>query len=467
MKTQTLLALVAVVGCQGTSQPEESVAPPASVVVSNNTCMQDVWAQHGNTQTLNCTANDVRIATATNVRNVQGEPLTQCIAGSTFSFIADFKVVLTAQTRFDVGLYFATDGDPNSDGALRGNCDANTIKPVDSITGLGSPNFVQLDGSPDTCGDIDATHNPQIVTVQVDNVLCEDSDGDTKLNLPNCTSWRQPGSNETCQTAFDAFPGSPSKCNCDNAFNVPILVEDGTISVTKTPSPLSLPEPGGEFTFTVTTTNTASFTSVTLDSICDDRYGTVAGAGCPAGTLGTVNSSTCSVPQTLAPGASYTCAFKANLLSNTPTTDTDTVTVTGHDANNKILSSTASAQVAISDVPPTAQLIKRLDSLLCSVVRYGVEVKNTSTTDPLTVTTLTDSAFGDLTTVHDNVLATTCSTTNNVVAVGGSYTCTFDARFCGGSHTNTVSGTVNDNDGNVLKPDSNAVTVNVGASTGP
>jgi hypothetical protein len=72
-------------------------------------CIQNVWQAHGNTQSLTCTANDVRVASAGNIRDTLGNPLTQCTSGTTFSFIADFTVVLGAQTRYDIGLYFATD----------------------------------------------------------------------------------------------------------------------------------------------------------------------------------------------------------------------------------------------------------------------------------------------------------------------------------------------------------------------
>jgi hypothetical protein len=462
-----LVASSMMVACQSTPGAQIGLAeqPSSVAAVANNTCMQDVWSQHGNTQSITCTANDVSIASAKAIRDLTGKPLTQCVKGQVFSFIADWNVLLTAHTRYDIGLYFATDGDGNRDGALTGTCSANIIAPKDPLSALGSVNFIQLDQAPDRCGDLDATHNPQVVTVEVDNVLCQDTDGDGKLNLPNCTSWRQPGSNTVCQSVNDAFPGSPSKCNCDIKFNVPILVEQGAIVVTKRASPTSLPEPGGEFTFTVTATNTAAFTSVTIERICDDRHGTIAGPGCAAGTLGTINSTVCTVPQTLTPGASYSCTFKANLLSNKATTVTDTVTLSGQDQNGTAVSALASAQVAITDVPPTAQVIKSLNSLQCSIVRYNVEVKNTSPGDALALTALIDSSFGDLLTVHDNVVATTCASTS--IAVATSFTCTFDAKFCGGTNTDTITATLSDDQGNEIKLPSNALTVNASATTGP
>jgi hypothetical protein len=433
-------------------------------------------------KSLVCTANDVRVAYADNIRNTSGAPLSQCVRGSTFSFIADFHVQTTATSRYDIGLYFATDGDPNGNGARSGVCSPNIIKapytdPAGTVT-LGSQFVANLDN--DTCGDINTANGwgqtgGQVVTVRVDNVLCQDSDNDGKLNLPNCTSWSQ-NTGVVCSTAQDAAPGSPSKCNCDIGFNVPIFVETGSIQVTKDASPASRPEPGGQFTFTVGVNNTAQFTSLTLDRICDDKYGTVikvaSAPNCTAGTLGTIGSTTCVLPQTLAPGASYSCSFTGSVTSGTATTVTNVATVFGHDQNNVALQGSDSAQVAITNVVPTATVVKSLVGLACADVNYRVRVDNTDLSESLTLTALSDSGFGSITSVHGDVLGTNCGvaaptgpgTLPATIPVGGSYECDFRAHFCGGSHTDTVTATLNDNDGgNPITPQSNSLTVNVSA----
>src|ERR1051325_5119064 len=317
-----------------------------SAPAATGTCIQDVWSAHGNKQSLVCTSNDVRVAKASNIRDVSGSPLSQCTNGTTFSFIADFEVDLGAQARYDIGLYFATDGDSNHNGAISGTCDANIIGPqitVQNVT-LGAANFVNLDNpgnvnpNGDQCGDIDSAHNPQVVTVRVDNVLCQAGpNGD--LSLPNCTSWREPGANQVCKTANDAFPGSPSKCNCEPGFTVPIFVEAGSISVNKSvidPANATIAEPGGQFTYKVKVHNLATVTSVTLHRICDDQYGTIfddgsnvsinGKAACDPGLTGSIDSTTCSLPQTLAGGGEYDCTFKATYSPGTAAALTDTVT---------------------------------------------------------------------------------------------------------------------------------------------
>ena len=85
---------------------------------------------HGNNQNLQCTANDVTLSSATNIQIITGgscDPVTghcSCFAGLPVTFSADFRMDLTADTRYDVGFYLATDGDPNHDGAITGQCSA-------------------------------------------------------------------------------------------------------------------------------------------------------------------------------------------------------------------------------------------------------------------------------------------------------------------------------------------------------
>jgi hypothetical protein len=450
------------------------VATVTTLLLTDRQAVAQSCIEEQANKSLVCTANDVRVAFADNIRDVSGNALSQCVRGSTFSFIADFHVQTTATSRYDIGLYFATDGDPNGNGARSGVCSPNIIKapftdPNGSVT-LGSQFVANLDG--DGCGDINTANGwgqtgGRVVTVRVDNVLCQDSDNDGKLNLPNCTSWSQ-NTGVQCTTAQQAAPGSPSKCNCDIGFNVPIFVETGSIEVSKDASPASRPEPGGNFVFTVGVQNTAGFTSLTLDRICDDKYGLVAkvasAPACPAGTLGPIVNTTCSVPQTLAPGGAYSCSFTGSVLSDSATTVTNVVTVFGHDQNNVALQGSDSAVVAITDVAPSATVVKSLVGLVCADVQYRVRVNNTDPAEALTLSALSDSGFGSLTSVHDNVLSTNCAVPQTI-AVGGNYECEFTAHFCGGSHTNSVTATLNDNDGgSSITPQSNSLTVNVGAA---
>ena len=88
-----------------------TLAAPASA----QTCFQNEYniangAAAGSTASslaLNCTANDVRVAEATNIRNLDGTPKTTCDQGTSFNFFADFEIVTSStSSRSNIGLYF-------------------------------------------------------------------------------------------------------------------------------------------------------------------------------------------------------------------------------------------------------------------------------------------------------------------------------------------------------------------------
>jgi len=151
------------------------------------------------------------------------------------------------------------------------------------------------------------------------------------------------------------------------------------------------------------------------------------------------------------------------VISESATTVTNVVTVFGRDENNVALQGSDSAQVAITDVPPTASVVKSLVGLACADVQYRVRVNNTNTAETLTLSSLVDSGFGSITSVQGAVQSTNCSVPQTI-AIGGNYECDFIAHFCAGSHTDTVTATLNDNDNSTITPTSNTLTVTVGAN---
>jgi len=187
-----------------------------------------------------CTGNDVRVTFADNIRTPSGAALNQCNSGQRFSFIADFHVQTTAKASHDIGLHFATDGDPNGDGAKSGACAADIIKDrhldplFPNAVVLGAEVAANLDGN--ACRDITAAYGwrnigGKVVTLRVDDALCQDSDGDGKVNLPNCTSWSVK-SRAVCSSPQHTTPSSATSCNCDIAFNLPVIVGPGNTQVT-------------------------------------------------------------------------------------------------------------------------------------------------------------------------------------------------------------------------------------------
>jgi hypothetical protein len=425
-------------------------AQPAAAL-SANVCMQTNYTNHGNTQKLQCTANDVRVAEVTNIDVISGGEchledgvkVCTCNQGGNVTFSADYKVELTAQTRYDIGIYFASDGDGNGDGALTGACVLTTLDG-------NSSNPVQLDASPDVCGDIDAAHNPQLLNLTL-TVACQ-GDAEGKLKLPNCTSWRQPGSNEVCDEATDAFPGSPSKCNCQPGFTIDIFVETATIEVTKTALTPTVPETGGSVTYSVAVKNLAEQATVTLDSLTDDLYGDITTTGHDG-----ITATDCAVGVPIAAQATYTCMFTVEVgPGDAGETITDTVTACGTDNfGHSNLCDDDDATVTYSDVPEAPSLTKTATATACTVdATYAVVVTNNSAQDTLTLNSLSDDKFGNITAAHaagggfEQVVSTDCSVPQTI-ASSGNYSCSFVGRIstCSGTHTNTVTGSATDDDG--------------------
>ena len=87
------------------------------------------------------------------------------------------------------------------------------------------------------------------------------------------------------------------------------------LAATKVPSPASVPEAGGDVTFTFGVTNTSGI-AVVIDSLVDSVFGSLAGQG------------TCSVGQTVEPAQSYTCTVVKRLSGTAATPHQNTFTVT-------------------------------------------------------------------------------------------------------------------------------------------
>jgi hypothetical protein len=489
-------------------------ASPASA----DNCLKAAYGKN-----VQCSANDVSISFADNPRNLDGSTLSQCTQGKSFSFIADFHVTTTATARENIGLYFQTAGGST---ALTGTCSDNIIapyphrsaNPADTVD-LGSKQYQELDTTiaGDNCGDISTADNNQVVTVEIDDVSCQPG-ANGLLALPNCTSWQQPGGALKCVSPTPnypwvpaAIPGSPSKCNCEAGFTVPIFVSPA-LTVTKncstakgsgalpTPS-CSLDDTGSPGTVTYTATVSNSGGGATINQICDSAYGTIAttanyaGPPCQAGIPGldgTATATSCTLPATVANGGTpFSCTFTASQGENSKVTDTVTANGIGSDGSTPTSGTSNSVTVTAGEAATTGTITKSLNSITsnCATVRYGVDVKNTSSADEtLTLSALNDSAYGDITksgTANASVLGTTCGVTSGVgtlsgspgvpfgtLAAGGDYQCQFDAQFCGVpgpitgtacsngiSKSDTVSATLTGDEGEVVSLTPGALTV--------
>jgi len=170
---------------------------------------------------------------------------------------------------------------------------------------------------------------------------------------------------------------------------------------------------------------------------------------------------------------------------------TNVVTASGHsDISPASTASNTSNSVEVDseDAPSTAKVTKGFvgTEAGCATVRYSVDVHNSSTADEvLTLSSLTDTAFGDITKVGTGappvVLGTTCGvasgqgtlsgsagagTLPTSIVAGGDYNCQFDGQFCSAvdvntciSNTDSVSGVLKGDEGEAVTETENTLTV--------
>ena len=225
---------------------------------------------------------------------------------------------------------------------------------------------------------------------------------------------------------------------------VTITDQASSIVVTKSATPTSLPEPGGNATFDVTIQNTSAVDSVTISSLTDDVYGSLDGKG------------TCDVPQTIAAGASYSCSFSGPVAGNAGSSHTDVVTASGTDDDGNPVSDEDDATVRITDVGSSILVTKSATPTSLPEpggnATFDVTVKNTSAVDSVTISSLTDDVYGNL----DG--KGTCDVPQTL-APGASYDCSFSgavAGNAGSSHTDVVTASGTDDDGNPVSDDDDA-----------
>ena len=237
-----------------------------------------------------------------------------------------------------------------------------------------------------------------------------------------------------------------------------VQVVDGvpSIVVSKTPAPPTVPEPGGAVTFTVQIDNESSANDpVTIETLTDSVFGNVAAAGNPA-----LQSTTCAVPQTIQPGAAYTCDFTAEVSGNAGDVETDLVTAAGVDDDDTPVSDSASATVTVTGLPPAISVSKTATPTALpepgGEVTFTVRIDNDShAADEVTIDTLSDTVYGDLTDTGvegggAKAQTGTGCTLPQTISPGQFYECAFTARVEGNEdfvEANTLTASGRDDDG--------------------
>ncbi|OQA93065.1 MAG: Serine-aspartate repeat-containing protein D precursor [Microgenomates group bacterium ADurb.Bin219] len=202
-----------------------------------------------------------------------------------------------------------------------------------------------------------------------------------------------------------------------------------SVNVLKTANPTSIPETGGNVEFTVKVEN-PSAVSINLTSLSDNKFGDLDGVG------------TCDVPQTIVSLGYYECKFTKYISGEAGQNHTNIVTATASGITDD-----DDATVDFSDVKPSIEVTKTADPTSVPEtggnVTFTFEVKNTSTEEPVTITSLEDSVYGTLTGDADCAVGI-------VLAAGAS--CEFDITtwvegdHSGADHNNVFTGKAVDND---------------------
>ena len=166
-----------------------------------------------------------------------------------------------------------------------------------------------------------------------------------------------PGANCAEPVSLPTVPGCfPDEVTaCANNITDPTLVCDkdpAAVPYLDRPQPPSLTKTVGntqcqiDVTYTVVVTNGSAQDALTLNTLSDDKYGSITSAH------DNVISTTCAVPAQIAPSGNYACSFVGRITScETTLTDIVTATATDDDGANYTVSGTATIVVKVPSTP--------------------------------------------------------------------------------------------------------------------
>jgi len=227
-----------------------------------------------------------------------------------------------------------------------------------------------------------------------------------------------------------------------------VINERLALAVQKIANPTTVPEAGGDVTFTFRATNHGS-AAVALTALNDSRFGNLHGQG----------SCIADGSKSLAVGERYQCTVVKRIAGDVGSPHTNTVTATVRAANGSTISNSASATVTFRDSQPSVTIVRNVTPPSRpepgGSFTYTLQISNNSAGESLQLTTLNDTPFGNLTTVGGAITATTCTlpqTLSRAGNAGATYSCQFSATVTGqpGIYSDTLIAVLMDNDGNVV-----------------
>jgi len=440
---------------------------------------------------INCTAQDVEITQVTPL-----DPNAECTPGYTFEFQADVTVKTNASERYDPTFYLPLDenfplpqyiqNDGNNCFLIVGDPASESNYVLDAFENL------DFDG----CQDITKANGTDEYVLKGVwlKMLCKESDLDpTRADFTYCAAWSIEDE-ANCDISFTPrgqVPTNKAKCGCDS-YPINIYIKPPAPVISKTlKSTNTLSEPGGIYNFSMEFSNPSANASMYITGLTDeiditgdsyydvslDLWGSIESPPYPATDGVYLVDSTCVQPLSsgeILPGNLYGCTFSVLIVDSDLPNDQnpefydDVVKVVLEDKNSDPvvngetcpddLAAVAGEhcseviQVEVTNLPPTISVTKTADPIEVlepgDDVFFTITVENTSDSwdDPLTITYLNDSIYGDLFAKGGCVDADGWPLYSGVSNI---YSCSF-TEYVGGNqgetHTNTVTGKAVDNE---------------------
>ena len=342
-----------------------------------------------------------------------------------------------AAERYNVGIWIGEHGEPAIGGT---QCTFTGLQPattdanqINLSSGRGPYRLINND----TCGDV-LDSEQTYYEFQATDVLCQDSNGNGKLDIPIAVAWHNNKNQDLCSGPTDEasyFPRQSSACREVESYDIDTIIVEppAEIEVFKTAVPDFVRGTSGEVTFEVEVFNESDRDDeLVITSLVDDRFGNLAGQG------------NCATGARLAAGARYRCEFQKTLVGAVGDVHENTVTGTVVDNMGKSVSDSDTAQVLfLAETEPPKPDIRVIKTASPHSLRepggpvvYQVEVWNDGETD-LNLTALDDSRTGGDGSLDD---VGNCSLPQ-FIAKGLSYSCDYTLEVTG-RHPGTVSNTV-------------------------
>jgi hypothetical protein len=200
------------------STPEDSVVGLFSLTGVAGGCVSEVSGFNAG-----CTANDIQLtAIVPGSLSISNNTCSKDAQGNltgTVTFSATGRFVLTTQTRYDVGLFIDTNGDPEPNAKLNGKSVPDAGR-SGSCTRFAFSNTdgVNAESPADSCGDltsaIASAPDGRAMPFGPVTIKCVDKDNDGKVDVYHCETWSQNEDEIDCTSSSSVKAGTSSKCNC-------------------------------------------------------------------------------------------------------------------------------------------------------------------------------------------------------------------------------------------------------------